>query len=216
MTHTETSHTYVTPAALNGRVLAILRAADATSFPEMAAILIDSGICDLEVTLTTTGALDAVEAIRSNSDSNVSVGVGTVTHPDQVVDAYAAGARFVVSPHLDPDVVKAALARDMDVYPGALTPTEIVAAVRGGATAVKLFPAARMTVSYLRDLRGPFPDVPIIPTGGVTLDSVPHWLDAGALAVGIGSPLQGDFHKTYDEAALRSRAARALTSLDAR
>jgi 2-dehydro-3-deoxyphosphogluconate aldolase/(4S)-4-hydroxy-2-oxoglutarate aldolase len=115
-----------------------------------------------------------------------------------------------VSPHTDPVIVREAAALGLEVFPGAFTPTEVCTAWRSGVTAVKLIPAGRLGTGYLRDLRAPLPDIPLIPTGGIGLEDIGEWLDAGAAAVGLGSVLQGDYHRTGDAAGLRTRAALAV------
>jgi 2-dehydro-3-deoxyphosphogluconate aldolase/(4S)-4-hydroxy-2-oxoglutarate aldolase len=101
------------------------------------------------------------------------------------------------------------------VYPGALTPTEILSAHRSGASAVKLFPASAVSPGYLKDVRGPFPGIPVIPTGGIHLDDIPAWFAAGAAAVGLGSPLLGSSLADGPDAALADRARRAMTAVAA-
>ncbi|WP_135458796.1 bifunctional 4-hydroxy-2-oxoglutarate aldolase/2-dehydro-3-deoxy-phosphogluconate aldolase [Mycobacterium sp. DL99] len=195
------------------RLLAVLRAPSAESFPALATILVDEGLRRIEVTMSTAGALDAIRTIRAAATDDVVVGAGTVTTVSQVDEVASAGASFVVSPHTDHAIVAAAVAQGLEVYPGAFTPTEVCAAWAAGATAVKLFPAGRLGIGYLRDLRAPLPDIPLIPTGGIGLDDIGDWLDGGARAVGLGAVLQGDYHRTGDEAGLRARAARAVRNV---
>lgn len=192
------------------RLLAVLRAPTAESFPALAAILVDEGFRRIEVTLSTAGGIDAIRSIRESAPDDVVVGAGSVTTVAQVHEASSTGASFVVSPHTDQTVVRAATALGLAVYPGAFTPTEVCAAWAAGVTAVKLFPAGRLGIGYLRDIRAPLPDIPLIPTGGIGLEDIGDWLDAGALAVGLGSVLQGDYHRTGDDTGLRARAALAV------
>jgi 2-dehydro-3-deoxyphosphogluconate aldolase/(4S)-4-hydroxy-2-oxoglutarate aldolase len=198
---------------LQHKILAILRAPTADCFVPMASVLFDAGIRQFEVTLTSDGALDALSDIRSHLGSDAILGVGTVRSTTDVAQARRAGAQFVVSPHIDGDVLEAARNDELPIFPGAFTPTEMQHAVALGASAVKLFPAGRLGAGYLRDIRGPFPDIAVVPTGGIALSAIPRWLAAGALAVGLGSPLQGDYHLTGDDDALRERGRAALAAV---
>src|SRR5439155_13229904 len=118
---------------------------------------------------------------------------------------------FVVSPSVEPEVIAAALRHRIASYPGAFTPTEITAAWKAGASAVKLFPAGQLGPGYLKDVRAPLPDIPVVPTGGIDVASVGAWLAAGAVAVGMGGPLIGDaLAPDGDLAALAQRATAAL------
>lgn len=134
------------------------------------------------------------------------VGMGTVRSVSDLDTAVGAGARFVVSPHTDVDLIRAAVDRGLEAVPGAMTPSEVVAAVDAGATAVKLFPASHLGPGYLSALRAPLPDVPFIATGGIGLTDVGEWIAAGAVGFGVGSPLVGDAIETGGLEALRSRA----------
>jgi 2-dehydro-3-deoxyphosphogluconate aldolase/(4S)-4-hydroxy-2-oxoglutarate aldolase len=172
-----------------GRVLAIVRYRAGGNVWAALEVLADSGIPLLEVTVDTPGALDAV---RTAADAGRTIGVGTVLTPDQVLASRDAGASFVVSPSCLPDVIETALDVGIEPIPGVLSPTELVTALRAGATAVKVFPAAPVGgPTYIRALRGPFPGVPLLPTGGVEPQDVPGYLEAGANCVGLGSILVG-------------------------
>jgi 2-dehydro-3-deoxyphosphogluconate aldolase / (4S)-4-hydroxy-2-oxoglutarate aldolase len=198
-------------------VMAILRARSADRFGEVSRALVDAGITCLEITLTSPGALEAIKAIRAELPDTVDVGAGTVTDVDQVRAVVEAGAGFVVSPSIDADVVAAAGAAGIPAYPGAFTPTEVLAAWRAGAAVVKLFPGSAVGPSYITALRGPFPDIAIMPTGGVSLDNIGDWIRAGASGVGLGGPLLGDAADGGDLGALAERAATALAAVrDAR
>lgn len=128
-------------------------------------------------------------------------------HLERTVDA---GGSFVVSPHTDPELVRQARRRGLDAFPGALTPTEIVSAAHAGATAAKLFPASTVGPDYLRAVRAPLPTVRVVATGGVDIDSVPAWLDAGAWAVAVSGPLVRDALRGGSLPDLAARARRFL------
>lgn len=194
-------------------VMAILRAGSSQRFLDVSRVLVDAGITCLEVTLTSPGALDAIGEIRAELPDEVDVGAGTVLTPDDVRDTVTAGAAFVVSPSAELDVVAAAREAGIGSYPGAFSTTEVLAAWRAGASAVKLFPAAAVGPSYLKQLAGPLPDVPILPTGGVAIDQIRPWIKAGAIGVGLGGPLLADAADGGDLDALAERAKQALSEV---
>jgi 2-dehydro-3-deoxyphosphogluconate aldolase/(4S)-4-hydroxy-2-oxoglutarate aldolase len=163
----------------------------------------------VEVSLTTPGALDAIAQLREEAPAGARVGAGTVLTARDVVDVAAAGAEFVVTPALA-ESVEAAVAAGLPLAAGAFTPSEAVAAVQRGADVVKLFPASALGPAYLRALRDPLPDVPFMAVGGVGVEAARDFLAAGAVAVGVGSPLLGDAAADGDLAALRQRAADLL------
>jgi 2-dehydro-3-deoxyphosphogluconate aldolase / (4S)-4-hydroxy-2-oxoglutarate aldolase len=199
------------------RVVAILRAENAERAEQVVDVLLDNGIRSLELTLTTKGALDVVERLASQLPDGVDLGMGTVLTPDEVDRAVDAGARFVVSPSVVPEVIDAAIGRGVASYPGALTPTEIHTAWRAGASAVKLFPGGALGPSYLKAVRAPLPDIPIVPTGAVDIDAIGAWLAAGAVAVGLGGPLIGDaLAPDGDLHALAQRARAVCAAVGAR
>src|SRR6185437_15769940 len=124
--------------------------------------------------------------------SDVALGMGSVIDSEQAAESLEAGADFLVSPGVCPEVAVYALERGVACYPGALTPTELIDAWGLGAPAVKLFPASSGGVRYLKDVRAPLPQIPLVPTGGVALDQIADYIAAGAAAVGLGGPLVGD------------------------
>lgn len=172
------------------RVVAVLRLRDHTRAVEVAETLAEGGVTALEFTLDDPGGIGAIERVAARIGDHVLVGAGTVTEVGQVAAAREAGARFCVSPHMDPAVIAAANGAGLAPLPGVATPTELLAARRAGARLLKLFPAGPLGgVAYLKALKGPFGDAELIPTGGVEIDDVRTWLDAGATAVGVGSSL---------------------------
>ena len=143
------------------------------------------------------------------------IGAGTVVTADQAEACIAAGAAFVVSPTASPDVTATARIAGVAAFPGALTPTEILAAHQGGAAAVKLFPASAVSPRFITDLHGPFPEIQIMPTGGIGIDNITGWLHAGAAAVGLGSPLIGAAAVDGVDRGLVDRARRAVAAVAA-
>ena len=195
-------------------VVAILRAATADRFAEVARVLRDAGVANLELTLTSRGALAAFAGVRAELPDGVLLGVGTVRSAADVDAAVDAGAAYLVTPLFRPDVVARAKQRRVPVIAGALTPSEIDAAWAAGAAAVKVFPVSAVGgPAYVTAVRAPLPEVPLVPTGGVGLDDVGAYLAAGAVAVGVGSPLLGDAGEAGgDLDRLADRARRAVAA----
>lgn len=191
-------------------VVAILRSGDGAHLAVTIDALVAAGVTCLEITTNTPGAFAAVTATRARYGDTVEVGVGTVRTAEQVRGAVDAGAQFVVSPGTSTAVGEAAHAAGLPWYPGAFTATEAETAWALGAAAVKLFPASLGGPRYLRELRAPLDDVPFVPTGGVALDQIAAFREAGAVAVGLGSPLLGDALRGGPLDALAERAATAL------
>jgi 2-dehydro-3-deoxyphosphogluconate aldolase/(4S)-4-hydroxy-2-oxoglutarate aldolase len=139
--------------------------------------------------------------------------MGSVIDAEQAAACLDAGAGFLVSPGLCAEVALYAIEHGVACYPGGWTPTELLEAWRLGAPAVKLFPAASGGPRHLKDLRAPLPHIPLVPTGGVALDQIPEYIGAGAVAVGLGSPLVGDALDGGSLSALRERALAALEAV---
>jgi len=208
-----TPHVAPGPALVASRVLAVVRGTEGRHTAAVLDTLAEAGIRCLEVTMNTPGALDELRAARDRLPADVELGGGTVLTAEQVDAVADMGGSFVVAPDARPAVADQAHARGLGYYPGALTPTEVGAAWERGASAVKLFPASLGGPRYLRELRGPFRDVLMLPTGGVGIDDADSYLMAGALAVGVGGALLGDALDGGSLAALRERALRLLASV---
>ena len=195
-------------------LVAILRASDAGRFLDVGRVLYEAGVRGIEVTLTSEGALEAFGRLREELPGDALLGVGTVRSVADAELAAAAGAGYLVAPDLRPEVVGWAVERGLPVVPGALTPTEVAAAWAAGATAVKVFPVSAVGgPAYVKAVRAPLPEAPLVPTGGVGIDDIGAYLDAGAAAVGLGSPLLGDAgDPDGDLAALADRARRAVAA----
>jgi 2-dehydro-3-deoxyphosphogluconate aldolase/(4S)-4-hydroxy-2-oxoglutarate aldolase len=170
------------------RVVSVVRADRAFDVGSLVVALNLGGIRAVELTLTTPGILTELARTDIARRAAVAVlGVGTVLTAEQADDAIDAGAQFLVTPSLSEDVARAAAARDIPVIMGAFTPTEVRAAIDMGAAAVKIFPARALGPDYLRDLHGPFPGIPLIPSGGVNAANAAGFLRAGAIAVTAGT-----------------------------
>ncbi len=177
------------------RCIAVVRSPTFESALEMSRELVAAGFGALEVTYTTPDATELLRTLRAECGDGLLLGGGTISGSEQAHLAADAGADFLVCPGSPPGLVEEMLDTGVLVVPGVLTPTEIATVRRAGVLAVKLFPAVAIGTAGMAALRGPFPDLAIIPTGGITIDQVSAWLDAGAHAVGVGAGLtsvQGD------------------------
>ena len=171
-------------------IMPVLRARSAAEGRALVDALVAGGISVMEVTMTVPGAVDLLHALKSEYGDELLLGSGTVTTAAEVEATIDAGAEFVVSPSLHPEVIAATKARGRLSIPGALTPTEAITAWRAGADFVKIFPCSAVGgPSYLKALLAPFPELNLIPTGGVTLQTAADFLKAGARALGVGSDL---------------------------
>ncbi|MBI2940318.1 MAG: bifunctional 4-hydroxy-2-oxoglutarate aldolase/2-dehydro-3-deoxy-phosphogluconate aldolase [Chloroflexi bacterium] len=170
-------------------LIAIMRHTDAAAAVETVQALRDGGVEIVEVTMNTAGALGMLRALANHFGDAIVLGAGTVMDVAAVDAAAEAGARLVVSPHLDEVLVRRAGEQGIAVIPGAFTPTEVVRAWRAGADFVKVFPAGPVGPNYIRGLRAPLGQIPLIPTGGITLENATAFVRAGAAALGLGSAL---------------------------
>lgn len=189
------------------RLIVVARARDARDYEPVLGVLIQSGIRSVELTLTTPGTIERLPEIVARFGTDADIGVGTVTDEAQLRAAVEAGAQYIVTPITDTHLVTTSTSLGVPIVPGGLTPTELYASWRAGASAVKVFPAGQMTAGYVKDLRGPFPGIEVIPSGGVDLAGATEWLRAGAAAVSVGGPLLGDAFGGGELDALRTRAA---------
>lgn len=193
-------------------VVAVLRARHAREYAPVIDALVKGGVRSIELTLSTEGVFDLLPEIKRQFGADAEIGVGTLTSGDQAAQALDGGADYLVTPAMVTDVIRAAVRAGIPVFPGGLTPTELLTGMHAGATAVKLFPASTVGPGYIGQLRGPFPQMRIIPSGGIGIDDAADWIAAGALAVSLGRPLLGDAFSGGDLAALTARAQQ-LTSL---
>ena len=187
------------------RLLAIVRGDNPEAALASIQTLVENGIDLIEVSLTSADALGVIAKACQQLGDRVTLGAGTVVDADDARQAQNAGASFVVSPGIT-DGAAEAIRLGIPTLAGAFTPTEIAIASRSGAVAVKLFPASLGGPAYLRAVRAPFPEIPFVPVGGVDAASARQYLQAGAVAVGVGSPLLGDAPDGGDQGGLRPRA----------
>ncbi len=170
-------------------VVAVIRMKDTRRLARVIEAVRLGGVKSIEITMTVPGAVDIIRDLVKSVPNDVRIGAGTVVDRDTAIAVIDAGAQFVVGPVLDLQIVKVCAERDRVVMPGCFSPTEIHTAWRAGADIIKVFPATSLGPKYFKDIRGPFPDIRLMPTGGVTIDNVGEWIAAGAVAVGIGSDL---------------------------
>ncbi|MEY4176761.1 MAG: aldolase [Planctomycetota bacterium] len=174
---------------LNTGIVAIIRAPSGELLVDVAEALLAGGIDVMEVTFTIPGAIGVLEQVSERLGDRVLLGAGTVLDTETARAAILAGAEFIVSPSTNIDVIGVCKRYSKLSMPGAFTPTEVIAAWQAGADIVKIFPSDVHGPKYLKALRGPYPQVRMMPTGGVTLDTAADFLKAGACALGVGGSL---------------------------
>jgi 2-dehydro-3-deoxyphosphogluconate aldolase / (4S)-4-hydroxy-2-oxoglutarate aldolase len=186
-------------------IVAVVRSPNSQHLVEVARALADGGVSVVEITMTVPGALDVVRHVRQSLGDRILLGAGTILDPETARAALLAGAEYLVAPTLNLDVIRMCQRYDKLVMPGAFTPTEILSAWEAGADIVKVFPADVMGPAFFKAIRGPLPQIRLMPTGGVDLTTAAEFLKAGACCLGIGSQLvepkavaEGDFDRIRD------------------
>src|ERR1700674_5777168 len=171
-------------------IVPVVRAASSKEAVAVAEVIREGGIPILEITMTVPGAIAVIAELSKRYGDEVLVGAGTVLDPETARSCIAAGAQFIVSPALNIQTIELCKLQRIAIFPGALTPTEVVTAWDAGADAVKVFPCSAVGgASYLRALKAPLPEVKLVPTGGVSLTTAKDFIAAGAWAIGVGSDL---------------------------
>ena len=206
----------VTAAVERAGVVAVIRIKDPSRLRAVVDALAEGGLTALEVTMSVPGAVQLIADLAPTMPDGFLLGAGTVTDADTVRRVVDAGARFVVCPVFRRTVIEACHAREVAAMPGCLSPTEILDAWEAGADIVKVFPATAMGPGYIKDVRGPLPQVKLMPTGGVTLDNAGEWIRAGAVAVGVGTALtDARAIAAGDYAQLRANAEKIVANVRA-
>lgn len=205
---------------LDGGIVAVVRADSGARLVEVLRALHAGGVTAAEITFTVPDALDVIRQARRELGDTMVLGAGTVLDPETARAAILAGAEYIVSPTVNLDVIRLCRRYDKVVLPGAFTPTEVLTAWEAGADIVKIFPADVGGPNYLKALRGPLPQVRMLPTGGVDLNTADAFLQAGACCLGVGSALvdpkdvaAGAFTRVRD---LAARYATIVTRFKAR
>ena len=187
-------------------VVAVIRADKIETAEQIVEAIVKGGITAIEVTMTVPNAFDLIKKLsKKYQGSDVLVGAGSVTDAVSAKNSIDAGAKYIVGPTFDQDVVNICNEFQVPVIPGAMSPTEVVNAMKAGADIVKIFPATLFGPKIIKAIKGPIPHAPLLPTGGVNLDNVQDWFEAGACAVGVGSALskgwkEGKFDQITEQA----------------
>ncbi len=171
------------------KLIAILRKVPDQKINDTIVALKTGGIKFFEVTMNSPNALKTIDRWRSQIESGLIMGAGTVLNVQMAKDAISAGANFLISPNLNEEVIYYSREQNVDIWPGVMSPTEIVRAYNSGAEAVKLFPAGTLGTDYIRNVKGPLDRIPIIATGGVNLENITEFYKAGSFGFGLGSSL---------------------------
>jgi len=190
------------------RTIAIVRGIEHKHILSVAEALLAGGISIMEVTLNTPGAPAMIYELQEKMGDRMFIGAGTVLNMDDAHKAIEAGASFFVTPNVDEDVIQYAAAREIPIYPGAMTPTEVVRAWQAGATAIKVFPTSTLGSGYIKELMGPLSHIPMLAVGGVREENITEFMKAGCYGFGIGGILfnrqeieQGNYESTTETAA---------------
>lgn len=179
----------IVKAIESGGIVAVIRMREPEKLRAVIDALADGGVRALEVTMTVPHAIEMIAQLARSLPGGFVLGAGTVLDPETARLAILAGAQFVVGPVYRPDVIAVCHRYDIAAMPGCFTPTEILGAWEAGADIVKVFPATALGPGFFKDVRGPLPQVKLMPTGGVSLDNAGEWIAAGAVAVGVGTAL---------------------------
>ena len=174
---------------LSTGVIAVIRMKDARRLAKVIEAIQAGGVKCIEITMTVPGAVEIIAETARTAPPDVIVGAGTVTEKSAALDVIKAGAKFVVGPALNLEIIRVCKENEIVCMPGCFSPTEILAGWNAGADVIKVFPATSLGPKYFKDVAGPFPHIRLMPTGGVTVENVGEWVAAGAVAVGIGSDL---------------------------
>ncbi|GGE24448.1 2-dehydro-3-deoxy-phosphogluconate aldolase [Marinithermofilum abyssi] len=170
-------------------IIAVIRRVPKDRIPPLVESLIKGGVTALEITVDSPGVYSVLRKVSEVIGERAVIGAGTVIDATSAERAIESGAEFLFSPSLHPDVIRVALRHGKVAVPGVMTPTEMIMALEYGADMVKIFPAGVLGPKYIRDILAPFPQIPVIPTGGINLENVASFIEAGAAAVGIGGEL---------------------------
>lgn len=196
-------------------IIPIVRTDSADVAIPVAEALLQAGLPVVEITMTVPNAIDTIAGLAKRVAGKMLIGAGTVTYAEAARRTIDAGAQFIVTPCLVPEVIEVAIRAKVAVLPGALTPGEVFEAFRKGGDMVKIFPVQSVGgAAYVRALRAPFPGIPLVPTGGVTLENIAELFQAGAAAVGIGTELiSKEALARHDYAAIEALAKKFLAKV---
>ncbi|WP_209125145.1 bifunctional 4-hydroxy-2-oxoglutarate aldolase/2-dehydro-3-deoxy-phosphogluconate aldolase [Alkalihalobacillus sp. BA299] len=170
-------------------IVAVIRGATIDNIVPISKALYEGGVKGIEITVETPKVITLIEKVASEMGDQVIVGAGTVLDPETARAAIMAGSKFIFSPTVNPETIKMTKRYGVISVPGALTPTEILTGYEHGADIIKVFPASVVGAKYLKDIQGPLPHIPLMPTGGIDIHNVGDYIKAGAVAAGVGSTL---------------------------
>jgi 2-dehydro-3-deoxyphosphogluconate aldolase / (4S)-4-hydroxy-2-oxoglutarate aldolase len=171
------------------RIVAIVRGVERKHIGGVAQALLNGGVPVMEVTLNTEAALEMIQDLQVDFGDRMYIGAGTVLDVEDAKRAIDAGASYLVTPNMEEEVIRYAVSREVPIFPGAMTPTEVVKAWKAGATAIKIFPGASLGFGYIKELMGPLQHIPMMAVGGVTEDNIADFMKLGCYGVGIGGSL---------------------------
>jgi 2-dehydro-3-deoxyphosphogluconate aldolase / (4S)-4-hydroxy-2-oxoglutarate aldolase len=181
------------------KMIAIIRGSEPAEALAISKALYKGGVRAIEITLNSPGALSSIERVRSELGDDLAVGAGTVLDPESARSALLAGAQFILSPSLNRDTIKMTKRYGAVSIPGAFTPTEILEAYESGGDIIKVFPASSLGPGFVKDIHGPLPQIPLLPTGGIDLTNIAEYIEKGASGVGLGSSLVNSKEAVTDE-----------------
>jgi 2-dehydro-3-deoxyphosphogluconate aldolase / (4S)-4-hydroxy-2-oxoglutarate aldolase len=181
------------------KMIAIIRGSEPSDALAIAKALYKGGVRAIEITLNSPGALSSIEKVRNELEDDLAVGAGTVLDPESARSALLAGAQFILSPSLNLDTIKMTKRYGAVSIPGAFTPTEILEAYESGGDIIKVFPASSLGPGFVKDIHGPLPQIPLLPTGGIDLTNIAEYIEKGVAGVGLGSSLVNSREAVTDE-----------------
>jgi len=193
---------------IDNKVIAVIRSTTSDDLSSFIDVIVESGINSIEITLTTPNALSIIKQLRHNYESSILLGAGTVTDLDSAKKSLDAGAEFIVSPIYNIEVINYLKKNRFPIISGAFSPTEIYKSYHAGVDMIKIFPANLLGLENFKSIQDIMPNLPLMPTGGLTSENARNWLDAGADVLGIGSSLINDqivSNKDYDTLKLNSQ-----------
>ncbi|NQW78906.1 MAG: bifunctional 4-hydroxy-2-oxoglutarate aldolase/2-dehydro-3-deoxy-phosphogluconate aldolase [Chitinophagaceae bacterium] len=170
-------------------IVGIVRNMKANDFERILPLYIQAGFSTIEVTMNTVGAEAMIKKAKSDFGNSIHIGAGTVCNMNDLQKALEVGADFIVTPIVNKDVIEKCVSSNIPIFPGAFSPTEIYTAWSLGASMVKVFPISQLGPAYIQSIKAPFPQIKLMPTGGVGLEDIKSYKEAGASAFGIGSPM---------------------------
>ncbi|MBW8000817.1 MAG: bifunctional 4-hydroxy-2-oxoglutarate aldolase/2-dehydro-3-deoxy-phosphogluconate aldolase [Planctomycetes bacterium] len=196
-------------------IIAIVRGVDKNKIVDIAKALLEGGIKLMEVTCNTENAVEMVDMLSNQMQGKMTIGAGTVLTEQLCEQMSSAGAKYMVAPDVNPQLIEYCIDRDIPVLPGAATPTEVLTAARHGAKMVKIFPAAELGTNYIKMLKGPIDHIDFVAVGGVRANTIADFINAGCVAIGIGgSVINNDWIQTNNWSAMTDAARQYVKQME--